>query len=131
MQTQSEIAIGRMPRFQKIIHLEAPSAPYFRALLDYLPRIGFNIEAMSEPLMRLCVRRPAPADECGCRYVIWIYGAGQRTRVVFGVQPRFLSFLFCGSGDVYEKLLGLEAHLKAAAQAPADIFPQPQNMIDQ
>jgi hypothetical protein len=123
MQTSSEIAIGRMPRFQKSVRLDIDRNRYFERLIDYLALRGFEIEAFSANLHRLAVRQPAREAECGCRYVIWVYGIGPRTRVVFGVKPRFLSFLRCKTGDVYSKLLDMEAVLRAASVEDGLITP--------
>lgn len=115
MATIRDAPVGKMPNFHRSIQINEPRNEYFLKILDYLPLEGFEIRAINRSLLRIQVQRRAKSIIRSTRYIIWLYGNGARTRVLFGVYPpKLLSLFSSRNAEIFDKLRDMESILEAA-----------------
>ena len=87
--------LARLPWMKRGIYVRASAAETYAGVMQAFINEGFSIAAADDRLMRFCVYHRSRSSSCSCLYIVWIRRTGPMTYVSYGIEPKFLSFLFC------------------------------------
>ncbi len=86
--------LSRMPEIHRAITINMPRGAFFPLMLDYLAQNGCTFAAVDLIFQRVRCQLTRPSSPFQPRFVIWIYGKGEQTGLVFGVErPLWSRFL--------------------------------------